>query len=103
MKKILFTATIFAGMLLLVSSGCRSTAQERAAFAQNMNDPSAELTASASGTDNEILVIQLPQATHSDPEKVISDQALTTLRNKGFKGIQIVGSDNKVILEKKLD
>jgi hypothetical protein len=104
MKKILFAAILFAAMLLLlITSGCRSRAEERAVFAQDMTDPSAEFSASASGTDNEILVIQLPGTTYSNPENLIEGNSLTTLRNKGFKRVQIKGSDNKIILEKNLD
>jgi hypothetical protein len=101
--KTLYVGILFAGMLLLIASGCSSAAQERAEFAQNMTDPSEKFTASASGTDNEILVLQLPGITHSDPENIIKGNSLTTLRNKGFKRVQIRGSDNKIILEKNLD
>ena len=103
MKKILFAALLFAGMLLLIASGCRSRAEDRAVFAQDMTDPSAQFSASASGNDNEILVIQLPGTTYSDPENLIEGDSLKSLQNKGFKRVQIKGSDNKIILEKTLD
>jgi len=103
MKKILFAAIIFAGMLLLIASGCRSRAEERAVFAQDMTDPAAQFKASASGTNNEILVIQLPGTTYAGMENPIEGNSLKTLRDKGFKRVEIKGSDNKIILEKNLD
>lgn len=103
MRKILFAAILFPGMFLLLALGCSSGAKERAVFAQNMTDPSEKFTASTSGTDNEILVIQLPGMPSSDPENLIKGNSLTTLRNKGFRRVQIIGSDNKVILEKNID
>jgi hypothetical protein len=101
MKKILFAAILFAAMLL--ASGCRSQAEERAVFAQGMTDPALEFKASVSGTDNEILVMQLPGTTYGNMENPIEGNTLKTLRNQGFKRVVIKGSDDKIILEKNLD
>ena len=88
---------------LLIALGCDGGAQERAVFAQNMTDPSERFTASTSGTSKEILVLQIPGTTLSHPENLFQSDRLTQLRNRGFKRVEIRGSDGQIILEKTLD
>jgi hypothetical protein len=72
-------------------------------FAQNMTEPAEGLTASTSGTENEILVIQLLRTTPSDSEILIREKRLTYLRSKGFKRVEVRGSDGNIMWEKTLD
>jgi hypothetical protein len=88
---------------VLIVSGCGGGAQERAVFAQNMTEPAEGLTASTSGTENEILVIQLLRTTPSDSEILIREKRLTYLRSKGFKRVEVRGSDGNIMWEKTLD
>jgi|SRR5215203_2829087 len=87
----------------LIALGCDGGAKERAVFAQNMTAPSEGLTASTSGTSSEILVIQISGPTPSRPENLIRDERLTQLRNKGFKRVEVRGSDDKIMWEKTLE
>ena len=110
-RNVLAISTVLT--LVLIAWGCDSNSKsdssndgragERAVFAQNMTDPSEKFTAATSGTYNEILVIQIPGSTPSQPENLIKSDRLTQLRNRGFKRVEIKGSDGKLILEKKLD
>jgi hypothetical protein len=88
---------------LLIAWGCDGGAKERAVFAQNMTDPAEGLTASTSGPANEILVMQIPGTTPSHPENLIRDERLTQLRSKGFKRVELRGSDGKIMWEKTLE
>ena len=90
-------------LAVLIAVGCGGGAQERAIFAQNMTDPAGGLTASTSGTANAILVIHLPGMTPAHPDNLIQEDRLAQLRNRGFKRVEIKGSDGQMILEKNLD
>ena len=88
---------------VLLAMGCGSGAQERVEFARNMAAPAEGLTAATSSPENEILVIQLLRATPADEEIFVQDKRLSLLRSKGFKRVEVRGSDGNVLWVKALD
>jgi hypothetical protein len=84
----------------LIAAGCDSGAKERVAFAQNMTAPAEGLTASTRGTENEILVIQISGTAPSHPENLVQGKSLTQLQKRGFKRVEVRGSDGKTMVEK---
>jgi hypothetical protein len=80
-------------------AGCDSGANERAVFAQNMTASAGGLTALTSGTENEILVIQLLRATPAGSEVFFQDRRLPLLRSKGFKRVVVRDGDGKTLSE----
>ena len=88
---------------VLLATGCRGGAEERAAFAQSMTAPAEGLTASTSGTANKILVIHLPGTTLSRSANLIREERLASLRSKGFKRVEVRGSDGNLLWERALD
>ena len=90
-------------LLVLIALECGDGAKERAEFARNMAAPAEGLTASISGTENEILVIQLLKTTPADSDILIQEKRLPLLRSKGFKRVEIRGNDGNILWEKTLD
>ncbi|MGE0821818.1 MAG: hypothetical protein AB7G75_34300 [Candidatus Binatia bacterium] len=103
-----FFSAVFAmltvlAVAVLVAAGCRSEAQERVVFAQNMTDPTEGFSAFTRGTEHEILVIQLPGTTLSSSDNLVSEKSVTSLRSKGFKRVEVRGSDGNMLWEKTLE
>jgi hypothetical protein len=98
-----FAMAIALTLSLLLAWGCDGGAQERAVFAQNMTDPTERFTASTRGTEKEILVLQIPGRALSHPENLFQGERLRQLRSRGFKRVEIRGSDGQMIWEQNLD
>jgi hypothetical protein len=100
-RTILVLVTVIT-LSMLLTQWWGGGATGRAEFARNMTDPAQGLTAWTHGSENEILVVQIPGTTLSHSDTLFEGKTLTQLRKRGFKRAEVRGSDGQTLLEKAL-